>query len=211
MSRLRILLVDDHPLFRGGVKQALETDDEIVVVAEAGTMADAKRVVEKRAYDVAIVDITLPDGTGLELLAWLQTRDPGSRNVMMSVHCSFEFVHAAFRAGARGYLTKGTPAEELRQAVRIVHDGGVYASAEAADYLSGDPAEHRSSLADQLTERELEVALVLSAGKKTVEVAADLGVSPKTIEAHRANIYRKLGFRNIAQLTRAVAEFESRR
>jgi DNA-binding NarL/FixJ family response regulator len=121
---------------------------------------------------------------------------------MLSVHYSSAFVQAAFRYGALGYITKGAPASELHTAVRIVADGRVYAGSEAAAALTDTGPLATSDPAESLTPREREVAIFLTRGHTTAEAARELGVSPKTVEAHRASIFRKLEVRNAVQLTR---------
>ena len=201
----RVLLVDDHPLFRSGVKRALDAEREFLVAAEAATVREARQRVEEQRYDVAVVDISLPDGSGLELVAWLREHSPELPILVISMHSSAEFVRSAFRQGASGYLTKGAPASEVLDAVRIVADGGAYAGAEVASLFVGAEAQAERDALDKLTPREREVASELSRGLTAAEVGNGLGISVKTVEAHRGNIYRKLDIRNVVELTRLVA------
>lgn len=203
----RVLLVDDHPLFRSGLRQALDREHEFEVTAEAAMISEAKSSVAESRFDVAVVDISLPDGSGLELVAWLGEHAPELPVLVMSMHDSAEFVRNAFRQGARGYLTKGSPASEVAEALRIVADGGAYAGAEVARLVIGPGAQAESGgdILDTLTAREREVATQLSRGLRAAEVALELGISAKTVESHRGNIYRKLDIRNVVELTRLVA------
>lgn len=210
MTGLRVLLVEDHPVFRLGLRGALETDDEISVAGEAGTLAEGKRLLIEQEYDVVVLDMSLPDGSGMELLEWLAAERRRECGVVMSVHGSPELVRSALKSGARGYLTKGASPQELHRAVRTVHDGGVYLAAEVAGAAVSDEPTPGSHLEATLTPREISVARLLSEGLTTAQAAARLTVSPKTIEAHRTSIYRKLGIRNVAQLTRLVAGAEYR-
>ena len=195
-------------MFRTGVKHALETQEDIRVVGEAGLVSQARAFLERHECDVVVLDLSLPDGSGFDLLGWMRDERVSSRVIVMSVHQSPPVVRKAFRLGASAYLGKGAPPAELRAALRTVADGGVYAGSEAAKVLVGSEADEPTTRFGDLTSREIDVAAVLSRGATTAEAADELGVSPKTVEAHRANIYRKLGIRNVAQLTRLVTEFE---
>ena len=153
------------------------------------------------------MDISLPDGSGLDLVSWLTERLPNLPVVVMSMHDSAEFVRSAIRKGARGYVTKGAPASEITAALHVVVDGGVFVEHDVAQLLvsEGPKAGSQGELQEKLTPRELEVADHLSRGLTAAEVADELGISVKTVEAHRGNVYRKLNVRNVAELTRLVA------
>ena len=194
--------MDDHPLFRTGVSKALESEPGFQVCCEAASIREARRELARLSVDVAILDISLPDGSGLDLLRWIRQQSYDTRVLMLSVHYSSAFVQAAFRYGALGYITKGAPASELHTAVRIVADGRVYAGSEAAAALTDTGQIATPDPAESLTPREREVAIFLTRGHTTAEAARELGVSPKTVEAHRASIFRKLEVRNAVQLTR---------
>ena len=206
-SPFRVLLIDDHPLFRQGIRLALEGDGEFRIAAEAATVADAKAAAGDR-FDVAVVDISLPDGSGIDLISWLRHEYPNLPILVMSMHDSAEFVRNAFRCGATGYLTKGSSASELTDALRTVADGGIYADADIARIVlaAGTEAAASANPLDRLTAREREVAEALSRGLTAAEVGDTLGISVKTVEAHRGNVYRKLGIRNVAELTRLVSQ-----
>lgn len=204
----RVLLIDDHPLFRQGLRQAIETTGVFRIAAEAATVAEAKATAKESEFDVAVVDISLPDGSGIDLVAWLRTLDRDVPILVMSMHSSAEFVRNAFRNGANGYLTKGSSSSELSDALQAICDGGLYADAEVARLViaGGADAEAHEDPLDALTPREREVTDELSRGLTAAEVAEKLGISVKTVEAHRANVYRKLDVRNVAELTRLVTQ-----
>jgi DNA-binding NarL/FixJ family response regulator len=191
------------------MKHALETQADIRVTGEAGHIAEARELLRAHAYDVVVLDISLPDGSGFDLMTWMRDERVHGRVIVMSMHQSAEFIRQAFRLGASAFLSKGAPEDELHAALRTVADGGVYAGAGVAAALLGGDRPNPQRPLDRLTPREVEVAFVLSRGATTVEAADELGVSPKTVEAHRANIYRKLQIRNVAQLTRIVTESEA--
>jgi DNA-binding NarL/FixJ family response regulator len=199
-----VLLVDDHPLFREGVRHALETEPDFTVAAEAATLREAESLARDGDFDLAVVDLSLPDGNGLDLVKSLRALPRPPTVLVMSVYASGEFVRTAFRLGASGYVTKGTTSRILFDALRAIADGGVYADPEIAAVLVSPDSGSWSNGLRTLTPRELDVAETLSRGRTTQESADELGVSPKTIEAHRSNIYRKLGIRNVAELTRLV-------
>lgn len=203
----RVLLIDDHPLFREGLRQAIEAAGGFRIAAEAATVAGAKTAADECEFDVAVVDLSLPDGSGIELVAWLRRRSADVPILVMSMHNSAEFVRNAFQNGATGYLTKGSSSSELSDALHTVSDGGVYAGAEVARFVlaTGPRADEPADPLEALTTREREVAEELSRGLTAAEVGEKLGISVKTVEAHRGNIYRKLVVRNAVELTRLVA------
>lgn len=201
----RVFLVDDHSVFRAGVKAELQQAVEIV--GEAGTVAEAVRGIEQTQPDVVLLDVHMPDGGGLTVLK----RAPGPAYLVLSVSDAAEDVIALIRAGARGYVTKNIAGAELAEAIERVHGGDAYFSPRLAGFVldafaSRPVVEEDDPAVDSLTRRELEVLRLLARGYTYKEIAQRLFISVKTVETHASNILRKTQTSNRHQLTRwAVA------
>ncbi|MCO6393831.1 MULTISPECIES: response regulator transcription factor [Corynebacterium] len=201
----RVFLVDDHSVFRAGVKAELQ--EAVDIVGEAGTVAEAVRGIEQTQPDVVLLDVHMPDGGGLAVLK----RAPGPAYLVLSVSDAAEDVIALIRAGARGYVTKNIAGAELAEAIERVHGGDAYFSPRLAGFVldafaSGPVVEEDDPAVDSLTRRELEVLRLLARGYTYKEIAQRLFISVKTVETHASNILRKTQTSNRHQLTRwAVA------
>lgn len=200
-----VFLVDDHSVFRAGVKAELA--DAVDIVGEAGTVAEAVRGIERTRPDVVLLDVHMPDGGGLAVLK----RAPGPAYLVLSVSDAAEDVIALIRAGARGYVTKNIAGAELAEAIERVRGGDAYFSPRLAGFVldafaSGPVVEEDDPAVDSLTRRELEVLRLLARGYTYKEIAERLFISVKTVETHASNILRKTQTSNRHQLTRwAVA------
>lgn len=204
---IRLLVVDDHEVVRAGVRAVFADAARHVVVGEAAGAAEALAFVAEHRPDVVLLDITLPDGSGLDVVRRILATAPATRVVMLSVHDGREYVLEAVRAGAHGYLRKDATPALLRQAVEAVHGGGAFFGADVAGHLAAglrDAAAARDSLLDRLTAREREVLALVAEGRSSKEIAAALGISVRTAEAHRDSIGKKTGMRSVAALTRLV-------
>ena len=201
----RVFLVDDHSVFRAGVKAELQQAVEIV--GEAGTVAEAVRGIEQTQPDVVLLDVHMPDGGGLTVLK----RAPGPAYLVLSVSDAAEDVIALIRAGARGYVTKNIAGAELAEAIERVRGGDAYFSPRLAGFVldafaSRPVVEEDDPAVDSLTRRELEVLRLLARGYTYKEIAQRLFISVKTVETHASSILRKTQTSNRHQLTRwAVA------
>lgn len=210
MTPIRVLIVDDHAVVREGIRIVLAGDEDLVVVAEAGSAADAVARAGDAAPDVVLLDITMPDGSGLDAVAPILAAARAARVLMLSVHDDTEYVLRSVRAGAHGYLRKDTSPAELRRAVHAVHEGGGFFSPSAARHLTealragsdDEPAGDARHAVAGLTAREREVVVLIAGGCINKEIATRLGISARTVEAHRDNLGRKLGVRTTAALTR---------
>jgi DNA-binding NarL/FixJ family response regulator len=205
MSRpIRVLVADDHTIVRTGIRHVLESEAEFQVVGEAGNGADAVALAEELGPDVVLLDISMPDQSGLEVAARIREAASTTRILILSMHNNAEYVVESVRAGAQGYLLKDTAAIELREAIRAVCRGESYFSPPVASRLSaavrGEVA--GSSGIEQLTGREREVLLGIARGRTNKEIAAELGISHRTVETHRESLMRKLQIRTVAELTR---------
>ena len=201
----RVFLVDDHSVFRAGVKAELQ--EAVDIVGEAGTVAEAVRGIEQTQPDVVLLDVHMPDGGGLAVLK----RAPGPAYLVLSVSDAAEDVIALIRAGARGYVTKNIAGAELAEAIERVRGGDAYFSPRLAGFVldafaSGPVVEEDDPAVDSLTRRELEVLRLLARGYTYKEIAQRLFISVKTVETHASSILRKTQTSNRHQLTRwAVA------
>jgi DNA-binding NarL/FixJ family response regulator len=205
MSRpIRVLVADDHTIVRTGIRHVLESEAEFQVVGEAGNGADAVSLAEELGPDVVLLDISMPDQSGLEVAARIREAASPARILILSMHNNAEYVVESVRAGAQGYLLKDTAATELREAIRAVCRGESYFSPPVASRLSaavrGEVAGHPGI--EQLTGREREVLLGIARGRTNKEIAAELGISHRTVETHRESLMRKLQIRTVAELTR---------
>jgi DNA-binding NarL/FixJ family response regulator len=203
----RVVIVDDHGLFRSGVKT--ELGDEVDVVGEAGTVADAIAVIVGTDPDVVLLDVHLPDGGGQAVIAGVAPERPGVRFLALSVSDAAEDVIGVVRAGARGYVTKTISGDELTDAIRRVAGGDAVFSPRLAGFVldafsSGEPV--RDAELDELTGREREVLRLIARGYRYKEIAASLHLSVKTVETHVSNVLRKLQLSSRHELTRWAAE-----
>jgi DNA-binding NarL/FixJ family response regulator len=192
----RVLLVEDHPIMRAGLKQLIESQSDLTVAAEATDVAEAIGLVGRIPVDLVLTDLTLPGRGGLELIKDLQALRPGLPIVVLSMHDEALYAERAIRAGARGYLMKEAGGERVLEAVRQVLAGRVYLSPSmTSNVLSGlggrGAAQSRSPFA-RLTDREMEVFQLVGQGKSTREIARLLNLSPKTVDVHRGHIKAKL-------------------
>lgn len=208
-SRPTVFLVDDHAMFRAGVRT--ELGDAVELVGEAGTVAEAIAGIRATRPAVVLLDVHMPDGGGLAVIAGVAADVPDTRFLALSVSDAAEDVIAVIRAGARGYVTKTISAGELTDAVRRVAEGDVVFSPRLAGFVldafrdapvvpSIDPE------LDQLTPREREVLRLLARGYAYKEIASELFISIKTVETHASNVLRKLQLSNRHQLTRWAAD-----
>ncbi|WP_165204443.1 response regulator transcription factor [Roseimicrobium sp. ORNL1] len=192
----RLLLVDDHPIMRHGLVQLISAEPDLQVCAEAGNAAEGMTAAAKQNPDLVIADLTLPDKHGLEFIKDLRALHPDLQIMVLSMHDESLYAERALRAGARGYLMKEAAAENLIRAVRRVLAGDIYLSDKMAsvmlELLSGQRKTSASAGIDRLTDRELEVLQLIGSGRGTRQIADQLHVSVRTIDAHRAHIKDKL-------------------
>jgi DNA-binding NarL/FixJ family response regulator len=204
--KTRVLLADDHAVVRSGLRAVLDGEPDIEVVAEA---ADGTEAIEKALadeVDLAILDVSMPRLTGLQVTAELHRRRPGMRLLILSVHDSEQYFFEALKAGASGYVLKTAANRDLVDACRASMRGEpfLYPGAVTAlirDYLDR-ARQGEAAPEDPLTPRELEVIKLIAEGNTSDEIATALVISRKTVDHHRSNILEKLGMRNVAELTR---------
>jgi DNA-binding NarL/FixJ family response regulator len=207
--RIRLLLADDHALMRAGLRALLGEIAACEVVAEAADGIEAARLIRQLEPDVALIDLTMPGLSGLDVIARAAREAPATRCLALSMHTAESYILEALRAGAAGYVVKDTAPEELAQAIRVVAGGGQYLSPNIADHLADDTlrqlredggaARHP---ADQLTPRQRQILQLVAEGHSTRSIAERLSISIKTVETHRAQLMERLGIRDVAGLTR---------
>jgi DNA-binding NarL/FixJ family response regulator len=200
---IRVLIADDHAIVRHGLRQIVSFTDDIEVAAEAENAAQVIRAVREQPLDVVLLDISMPDRNGIEVLKQLRREHPRLAVLMLTMHSEDEFGVRAIRAGAAGYLTKQSAPVQLVNAIRRVHQGHKYISAELAEEL----ASRINGEADQppheaLSDREFQTLRMIASGKRLAEIAAALALSPKTVSVYRARVMEKLRLRNNAELMR---------
>ncbi|WP_245846447.1 response regulator transcription factor [Prosthecobacter debontii] len=210
----RLLLIDDHPIMRHGLAQLIRAEEGLEVCGEAGSAREGLDAVGTLKPDLVVIDLTLPDKNGLELLKDIHAMHPGTQCLVLSMHDETMYGERALRAGARGYIMKEAAADHLITAVRKILSGGIYVSESMAsrmlEQVTGQRVKTVASL-DTLTDRELEVLEMIGQGVATKNIAEKLCISARTVEAHRAHIKDKLAITDGAALVRyAVQWVESR-
>jgi DNA-binding NarL/FixJ family response regulator len=204
MTPIRVVLAEDHTLFRAGLRTLLRDMPGVEVVAEASEGREALRVILEHRPDVALVDISMPGLNGLEVLARLTRDCPAVRVMILSMHTNEEYVRQALHAGAAGYLLKDADVTELDVALRAVLRGESYLSPAISQRVIGwvRHTEPQASSLDQLTSRQREILQLIAEGHSTKSIAALLDLSPKTVDAHRAELMTRLDIHDVAGIVR---------
>ena len=203
---IRVLLVDDHAVVRTGLHMLLGQEEDIEIVGEAGSGREALNSIEQLQPDLVLMDIGLPDMTGIEVTRQIKQKWPGIAVVALTIHDDEEYFFQMLQAGANGYVPKRAAPEELLTALRTAAEGGVYLYPSLAkllvrDYLTGE-RETATGTIDGLTEREQEVLAHLADGASNQDIAETLNISPKTVARHRENIMRKLNLHSRSELVK---------
>ena len=201
---IRVLIADDHAIVRHGLRQIVAGTADIAVMGEAESGVEALRILRKapEGYDILLLDISMPDRNGLDVLAQVRCEFPALGVIMLSMHAEDELGLRALKIGASGYLNKQSAPSELVSAIRQVAGGRKYISAELAEELANHvrndarPNDHRA-----LSSREYQTLCLLASGKTLSEVAAQMALSPKTVSVYRARLLEKLRLRNNAEIT----------
>jgi DNA-binding NarL/FixJ family response regulator len=203
MNQIKIVLADDHVLVRNGIKAMLESDTEIKVVGEAGNGAEALETAKAQKPDILVLDIRMPEMTGLEAAAKLKEYAPLTKAVILSMHDSEDYVIQALDAGAYGYMLKDIDRDEFIRALKQIYKGNKYFSGAVSNvladrFLSRKSAVRKPEAEDRyhLTKKEKEILSMLIDGKQNKQISESLDISIRTIETHRFNIMKKLGVNN---------------
>ncbi len=203
---IRLLLVDDHAVVRSGLRMLLENEKDIEIVGEAGNGHEALSLIEQLHPTLVLMDIGLPDMTGIEVTRQVKQQWPDVAVVALTIHDDEEYFFQMLQAGANGYVPKRAAPEELLTALRTAAEGGVYLYPSLAkllvrDYLSGERETSTDTL-DGLTDREQEVLAHLADGASNQDIAGTLNISPKTVARHRENIMHKLNLHSRSDLVK---------
>ena len=212
---IRVVLADDHFFVRDGIKSLLESEKNIVVVGEATDGLEALEVVTTTNPDLLIVDIRMPHHTGIEVVEKLRNLNNPVKIIVLSMHESEEYVLKSIKAGADGYLLKGSSKEEFLKALHSVANGGKYFTGDISSILinqltnSTTSLEPKPALAEDLTitKREKEILTLLLSGKGNKEIAEALEISKRTAEVHRFNLMKKLKVKNLMELSNKATEY----
>ncbi len=214
-NNIRVVLADDHVFVRDGIKSLLENEANIEVVGEAIDGADALEVVATSKPDLLIVDIRMPNLTGIEVVEKLRSESNNVKIIMLSMHESEEYVLKSIKAGADGYLLKGSSKEEFLKALHTVAAGGKYFSGDISSILISqltnvsNSLEPKQNLGEEMmiTKREKEILTLLLSGKGNKEIAEALEISKRTAEVHRFNLMKKLKVKNLMELSNKATEY----
>ncbi len=200
---IKCLVVDDHTLFREGLRRVLESEPDIQVVGEAGDASSALDIIRETRPDVVLMDIGMPGMSSFEAARMVDKNHPGTRLIFLTMYEDEEYLLQCLDVGAAGYILKDAPAPKLIGAVREVHQGRKYLSPQVLEKLvnaTRAPGSYGMPRSSMLTPREREVVKMIAEGNSVKEIAAVLGLSIKTVEAHKFNLMRKLNIHNKAQL-----------
>jgi DNA-binding NarL/FixJ family response regulator len=207
---IRVLIADDHAIVRTGIRHVLETEPGFSVVGEASTGAEALALALELSPDVAVLDLSMPGGSGLQTAVELRRRCPGTRILILSMHDNPEYVLESLRAGVHGYLLTDSAAAELGAAIRAVCRGESFFSPPVARHLGaavrGELGAEGSGTLAALTSRERQVLIGVAEGRTNKEMAQELGISHRTVESHRESLMRKLDVYTVAGLTKVALE-----
>jgi DNA-binding NarL/FixJ family response regulator len=210
-GKTRVVIVDDHPIVRSGYAQLLSLEPDLEVCGEAGSMVDGLQVVDREHPDLVIVDLSLSEGSGLELCKQIKARQNGTKMLVVSMHDESLFAERVLRAGAAGYVNKQEATHTLVEAIRTVMDGRIYLSSQMTDRMLcravGSEGFTDESPIHRLSDRELQVLEMIGQGVTTRQIAERLFLSPKTVESYRENLKAKLHLENSAELTRYAVQW----
>ena len=204
---IRVLLADDHAIVRAGLKEILAGTGDITVAAEATNGQEVMARIRGHDYDVVVLDMSMPGRSGIELIKQVKDEKPKLRILVLTMHSEEQYAVRALKAGASGYLTKDSAAEQLVAAIRKIAAGGAYVSPETAERLAlgasprADAAPHTL-----LSDREFQVLQLIAGGQSVGEIAKRLALSVKTVSTHKTRILQKMGLANQAELIRYALE-----
>lgn len=203
---IRILLVDDHTMVREALRTVLEQDKDLKVVGEAGNGEEALRLMQELAPDVVVMDVALPGQSGIETTRRLLAKHPKVKVLALSTYLDRRIVQQMLDVGARGYIVKSAAGSELRRGILSLMDGASYLCPEVTALVTDSLRSRRTQSGDPdenpLSRRELQVATLLAEGKTAPNIAAELHISPSTVDVHRRNLMRKLQLHNVVELTK---------
>ncbi len=199
MNKINIVVADDHQLFRDGLKAMLQAWGQVNIVGEASHGSVLLTVLASQTPDIVLLDISMPQGSGIDLLPTIKQRFPNVKCIMLTMHEDVQYVLRSLKQGADGYLLKDAAEEELKTAIREVYEGNKYFKNKISDMIVANLSGARAP-ETLLSEREIQIIRLVAEGKITKEIADQLYVSVRTIETHRSRIMKKLGVSNTAEM-----------
>jgi len=204
MKPIRVLIADDHALVRAGIRVLVEKIEGIAVVGEAGKGSEALKLIKELNPSLVLLDLTMPDGSGFDVLNHVTKNFPDIRVIVLTVHEAGEYAIRALREGAAGFIPKSAASTELEQAIQTVISGEVYISPEMSrkTVIEFGKGTTKRDLLDSLSPRQREVLRLIAEGRTTKQIAQELGISVKTVETHRAQLMERLSIRDVAGLVR---------
>lgn len=204
---IRVLLADDHAIVRAGLREVLTDTGDIEVAGEATNGQEVLALIRGRDFDVAVLDMSMPGRSGLDLIKLVRAEKPKLRILILSMHSEQQYAVRAVKAGASGYLTKDSAADELVAAIRRIAAGGAYVSPETAERLVLDSSPGAETAPHTLlSDREFQVLQMIAGGKSITEIAQQLSISVKTVSTHKTRLMEKMGITNQAELIRYALE-----
>jgi two-component system invasion response regulator UvrY len=203
---IRVIIVDDHPVVRRGLKQIIAAEPDMQVVGEAENAREGIRVIRETACDAVVLDITLPDASGLDVLGRLKSEHPALPILIMSIHDEEQYAVRVLKAGASGYLMKDSLPDELIKAIRKITSGGKYISPSIAERLASEFSSPGIALHERLSDREFQILCLIASGKSLKEIGDALCISGKTVSTYRSRILEKTKMGTNADLIRYALE-----
>lgn len=204
---IRVLLADDHAVVRAGLREILSGTGDIDVAGEAANGQEVLALIRAHDYDLAVLDMSMPGRSGIELIKLVKSEKPKLRILILSMHSEQQYAVRALKAGASGYLTKDSAADELIAAIRRIAGGGAYVSPETAERLAHDAGRATDALPHTLlSDREFQVFQLIASGAAVGKIAKQLSLSAKTVSTHKTRIMEKMGLANQAELIRYALE-----
>jgi len=207
----RLVIVDDHPLVRSGIKSLLQLEDDLIVCGEAEDVSSALEIIAVERPDLVLVDISLKQSSGLDLLKDISRNYPRILTLAVSMHDEYTYAVRCLKAGAKGYIMKQAGTEKILEAIRCVLGGRIYLSdvmtLDAVEQLGAGKDGSESSPVNALSNRELELFQLTGQGKEIAEIAEIMNISPRTVEVHRSHIKKKLGLRTGTDMFQAAYEW----
>jgi DNA-binding NarL/FixJ family response regulator len=199
---IKIMIADDHPIFRKGLKDLLAEEIDIQVRGEAADSNEVFNMVQKTQFDILILDISMPGQSGLEILKQLQITNPDLKVLILSVHPADQYGLRVLKAGAFGFLNKDAVPEEIITAIHRIYDGHKYITSEIAERLAGEISKDQQKRRfERLSDREFEILRLIASGKTPSEIALKLSISVKTVSTYRTRLLDKMNLKNNAELT----------
>lgn len=205
MSKIKVIIVDDHQLFREGIRSIFADHESITFIGEASSAEELFELLKELQPHIVLMDISLPGENGLEAISKCKKRYPNIRFIVLTMHDDGQYVVKAVRSGAYGYLLKNADEKELTEAIETVFKEKKYFNQEISQLMVGNMA-LEGNANKKLSDREMEILNLVSEGKTTKEIATDLFVSTRTVETHRVNMMKKLGVQNTAELIKKAVK-----